>query len=129
MKMRVINLIKRAAAVLLFAPAVALAAGAAVHLDKAPVSTDPAALPGRLSAPRFDVGVIAGTVSFEPWFSAWLPGPDDGKVAVSRTRLEGMRDFITVPHGHTFIMNGDDVARATIAFLRTGSFGAAPADE
>ena len=44
MKMRVINLIKRAAAVLLFAPAVALAAGASVHLDKAPVSTDPAAL-------------------------------------------------------------------------------------
>lgn len=44
MKMRVINLIKRAAAVLLFAPAVALAAGASVNLDKAPVSTDPAAL-------------------------------------------------------------------------------------
>jgi ubiquinol-cytochrome c reductase cytochrome c1 subunit len=42
--MRVINLIKRAAAVLLFAPAVALAAGASVNLDKAPVSTDPAAL-------------------------------------------------------------------------------------
>ena len=44
MKMRVINLIKRAAAVLLFAPAVAMAAAASVHLDKAPVSTDPAAL-------------------------------------------------------------------------------------
>ncbi len=44
MKMRLINLIKRAAAVLLFAPAVAMAAGAALHLDKAPVSTDPAAL-------------------------------------------------------------------------------------
>ncbi len=44
MKMRVINLIKRAAAVLLFAPAVALAAAASVQLDKAPVSTDPAAL-------------------------------------------------------------------------------------
>lgn len=44
MNIRVINFIKRAAAVLLFAPAVALAAGASVHLDKAPVSTDPAAL-------------------------------------------------------------------------------------
>ncbi len=44
MKMRVINLIKRAAAVVLFAPAMALAAGAELHLDKAPVSTDPAAL-------------------------------------------------------------------------------------
>ena len=44
MNKRLINLIKRAAAVLLFAPAVAMAAGASVHLDKAPVSTDPAAL-------------------------------------------------------------------------------------
>ncbi|ENO90325.1 cytochrome c1 [Thauera linaloolentis] len=44
MKMRVINLIKRAAAVLLFAPALALAADASVNLDKAPVSTEPAAL-------------------------------------------------------------------------------------
>ncbi|MFU2485894.1 cytochrome c1 [Thauera sp. WH-1] len=44
MTMRVINLIKRAAAVLLFAPAVAMAAAASVQLDKAPVSTDPAAL-------------------------------------------------------------------------------------
>lgn len=44
MKMRLLNLIKRAAAVLLFAPAVAMAAGAVLHLDKAPVSNDPAAL-------------------------------------------------------------------------------------
>ena len=44
MNKRVINFIKRAAAALLFAPALALAAGASVHLDKAPVSTEPAAL-------------------------------------------------------------------------------------
>jgi len=92
------------------------------------LGTDPAALPQRLGAPRLEVGVIAGTVSLEPWFSGWLPGPDDGKVAVSRTRLDGMRDFLTVPHGHTFIMNGADVAQATITFLRTGRFGAAADD-
>ena len=44
MNKRVINFIKRFAAVALFAPAVAMAAGASVHLDKAPVSTEPAAL-------------------------------------------------------------------------------------
>ncbi len=44
MNMRVINFIKRAAAVLLFAPALAIGAGATLHLDKAPVSTEPAAL-------------------------------------------------------------------------------------
>ncbi|MBN8441364.1 MAG: cytochrome c1 [Thauera sp.] len=44
MKSRLLSFIKRAAAVALFAPALAMAAGAALHLDKAPVSTDPAAL-------------------------------------------------------------------------------------
>jgi len=92
------------------------------------LGTGAAALPQTLGAPRLPVGVIAGTVSLEPWFSRWLPGPDDGKVAVARTRLEGMQDFLTVPHGHTFIMNGTDVAQATINFLRTGRF-AAPIDE
>ncbi|ATE58960.1 cytochrome c1 [Thauera sinica] len=44
MKSRLMSFIKRVAAVVLFAPAVAMAAGAALHLDKAPVSNDPAAL-------------------------------------------------------------------------------------
>jgi len=44
MKSRLLSFIKRAAAAALFAPALAMAAGAALHLDKAPVSTDPAAL-------------------------------------------------------------------------------------
>lgn len=44
MNSRFLKLIKRVAAVALFAPAMALAAGAELHLDKAPVSKDPAAL-------------------------------------------------------------------------------------
>lgn len=44
MSISVIKTLKRMAAVVLFAPAVALAAGAVLHLDKAPVSTDHASL-------------------------------------------------------------------------------------
>lgn len=44
MRMNVIKTLKRFAAALLFAPAMAMAAGAVLHLDKAPVSKDPAAL-------------------------------------------------------------------------------------
>lgn len=44
MKSRVMSFIKRVAAVALFAPAMAMAAGDVLHLDKAPVSKDPAAL-------------------------------------------------------------------------------------
>ncbi len=79
------------------------------------------ALPRRLAPLRIEVGVIAGTADY-PVFSAWIPGPDDGLVAVDSTRLEGMRDFLVVRHGHTFIMNSRDVARQTIAFLRDGTF-------
>lgn len=44
MKSRLMSFIKRAAAVALFAPVLAMAAGAELHLDKAPVSKDPAVL-------------------------------------------------------------------------------------
>lgn len=44
MSSRVINFIKRMAAAALFVPAVSMAAGVALNLDKAPVSTDPASL-------------------------------------------------------------------------------------
>ncbi|MCK0506852.1 MULTISPECIES: cytochrome c1 [Aromatoleum] len=44
MSIRVIKTLKRLAAIVLFAPALALSAGAELHLDKAPVSSDPAAL-------------------------------------------------------------------------------------
>ena len=44
MTISVFKTLKRLAAAALFAPTLALAAGAVLHLDKAPVSTDPAAL-------------------------------------------------------------------------------------
>jgi len=40
MKTHAINLLKRLAAVVLFAPALAMASGGDIHMDKAPVSTD-----------------------------------------------------------------------------------------
>lgn len=69
-----------------------------------------------------EVGVIAGTKSWEPWFSRWMVGDDDGKVSVASTRLVGMKDFLEVPVGHTFIMNDALVIRQIFQFLRTGRF-------
>jgi len=49
---------------------------------------------------EFDLGVIAGNRSINPLLSLLLPGEDDGKVTVERTKIEGMNDFRIVPCSH-----------------------------
>src|ERR1035437_6201046 len=46
-------------------------------------------LPNRLPTPPVEVGVIAGTRSINWILSAMIPGANDGKVSVERTKLAG----------------------------------------
>ncbi|MCX7818817.1 MAG: alpha/beta fold hydrolase [Kiritimatiellae bacterium] len=75
---------------------------------------------------RFELGVIAGRHSLNPLFSAWIPGADDGKVAVARAHVPGMKEFLLVPCSHTWIMFDEEVIRLTVHFLRNGSFRSTP---
>lgn len=86
------------------------------------LGTDVNSLPNKLSSPNCEVGIIAGTKTINPILSLLLSNPDDGKVSVKNTKLEGMSDFITVPVSHPFIMKNDTVIKQTIHFLGDGIF-------
>lgn len=86
------------------------------------LGTDENALPARLGPVDFPVGIIAGTESVNPMLSRLLPSPDDGKVSVARTKVEGMADFVAISATHTFIMRNDEAIRQTLNFLATGAF-------
>lgn len=84
-----------------------------------------ASYPLRLPPLSFECGVIAGTRSVNPILSRTIPGADDGKVAVARASVEGMRDFLAVPHSHPFIMRPRLVHEQIFHFLEYGSFARA----
>ncbi len=79
-------------------------------------------VPLRLGPPTFEFAVIAGNRTIDPVTSSMLDNPDDGKVSVSDTKLEGMQDFRVVGASHTFIMQKQEVIGLVKNFLRTGNF-------
>jgi triacylglycerol esterase/lipase EstA (alpha/beta hydrolase family) len=86
------------------------------------LGTDENSIPAKLGPVDFELGVIAGVGSINPWMSAILPNYDDGKVTVERTRVVGMTDFMIVENSHYKLMNSRKVIRNTLGFVKTGTF-------
>jgi hypothetical protein len=86
------------------------------------LGTDAHSLPNQLQPPRFEFGVIAGTRSVHPLGWMWVSGVSDGTVALDRTKLPEMQDFIAVSNSHSWLLRDDEVAELVLAFLRDGAF-------
>ena len=87
------------------------------------LGTDADSVPRALPAAAFPLGVIAGSRSHIPLFSRWMGhAPNDGVVAVERTKLAGMSDFLVLKRTHTFLPWAPDAIAQTLRFLEKGRF-------
>ena len=86
------------------------------------LGTENDSVPNTLGPADFEVGIIAGTSTINFFLSTMLPNPNDGKVSVESTKLEGMTDHISMPVTHPFMMKNEQVIKQVIYFLNNGVF-------
>lgn len=86
------------------------------------LGTDANSITKNLGPVDFEVGIIAGSRTINFILSLTLPNPEDGKVSVENTKLEGMKDHITLPVSHPFLMKDDAVIGQVLNFLAVGEF-------
>jgi pimeloyl-ACP methyl ester carboxylesterase len=71
----------------------------------------------------YDLGIVAGIGTIDPISSLLvLPRPNDGKVSVGRTMLDGMTDHTVVRASHPGLLRHPAAIGQTIAFLHEGRF-------
>ena len=86
------------------------------------LGTGQMSIANKLGRANFELGVIAGTRSLNLMLSTMLPGQDDGKVTVASTKVDGMKDHLTLPVTHPFMMKNKKVIEQVVYFLKHGQF-------
>lgn len=86
------------------------------------MGTDENSVALQLGPATSDVAIVAGTFSINIVLSTYLPDPDDGKVSVESTKLDGMCAHLEVNVSHPFIMEDEGVIAEVISYLNTGRF-------
>lgn len=92
------------------------------------LGTDENSVPLQLGRASFDLGIIAGNRTINLILSQFLDNPDDGKVSVASTRLDGMCAFIEMPVTHAMMMRNNRVIEQVVSFLASGNFSGESAE-
>lgn len=70
----------------------------------------------------YQIGIIAGTFNFVPFGYYLFNDDNDGAVSVSSAKSHIMKDFISFPVSHPFIMDNTAIHQQILYFLRVGKF-------
>lgn len=70
----------------------------------------------------YKIGIIAGNYNINPFGKMAFNEPNDGKVAVSSTKMQGMDDFLVLPVTHTFMMINGNVVKQVLYFIQNSHF-------
>lgn len=74
--------------------------------------------------PDFETGIIAGNRTLDAICYFILPRPNDGKVSVESTKLQGMKGHIVLPVSHTLMPLHKNVIEEAKAYIQNGCFNA-----
>lgn len=85
------------------------------------LGSGPDSAPNALGPIGVETAIIAANRSWNPWFSAWLKGRDDGRVSVASTSLEGMKARVVLRSTHSGVLCKPEAWKTTAKFLETGS--------
>lgn len=89
------------------------------------LSTRNSAFLSSLIKPNYNLGVIAGKVSYGNR-SQMFTGENDGLVSVESTKVEGMKDFVLMPESHYSLRQSEEVMKQILHFLRAAEFTKEP---
>jgi triacylglycerol esterase/lipase EstA (alpha/beta hydrolase family) len=86
--------------------------------------TDQTAMTELFGTVDYELGIIAGNRTIDPVSSLiiGLRVPNDGKVSVESTRLDGAAAHIVIPANHTFLPANKTMWSETLSFLQDGRF-------
>jgi triacylglycerol lipase len=79
-------------------------------------------VPRTLAPPSYAPGIIMGGRSMFPFLSPFVPGRDDGVVAIDSGRIDGMGDFLVLPTTHTYLPRCESALFRAHCFFQTGRF-------